>query len=144
MPTIIKYHHWAGGEGAGDRNITIGYCKESTVEVLKKIIQTHVIHSYKDIRPIDEYPANISGLCIDEYNPEYGIIINGSIDIILECVKSKRLIWDGFKKEKFKENIKRMNKYFCESFDDENPYGNTYKGIIEEFEQIYEFISGGM
>ena len=63
----------------GDPKELIGYCKESPLEVLQGVFQTHAIHHYKDLyRPVD-FRANISGLEIVESGPPAGTSITGTI-----------------------------------------------------------------
>lgn len=46
----------------------IGFCKESPIDVLRRVYKTHSIHSYRGIyRPVDvNSPNNLSGLVIED------------------------------------------------------------------------------
>ena len=70
MGTKVEYQTWSGGEGWNDPKILLGYCKESPQEVLKQVLLTHDIYHYKGLyRPIDwDYPNNVEGLIINEFN----------------------------------------------------------------------------
>ena len=91
MSTKIEMQTWSGGSGYGDRAYLLGYCKESPQEVLQHILLTHDVYHYKDLyRPIDyDFPNNVLGLVITEFNRPDLEIIGSLTDIDLSCAKTK-------------------------------------------------------
>ena len=134
-------YKWAGGEGADDRIITLGYCKELKKEVLKRLIKNYVINSYcaSSCRPIDEYPSNIDGLLLYDIDDKSmkGVNIVGSIDDYIDTLDFKELKWDKFSIEKFKLKIEELSEY-AEHFDDTNFCKQVYRDIVKEFKEIYD------
>jgi len=72
MATKIEFQTWSGGGGWNDPKRLIGYCIESPIEVLEKVLWTHDVYHYKELyRPIDNsFPNNVAGLHISEVNNE--------------------------------------------------------------------------
>ena len=92
MPSKISYQTWSGGSGRGDPQELIGFCKESPVEVLRKVFQNHYINHYEIIyRPVDRSPPNNhSGLLIIDGEAPAGTKITGSLkDLDLERAKAR-------------------------------------------------------
>lgn len=108
MASKISYQTWDGGEGWNRPVKLIGYCKESTQEVLKLVLLTHDVYTYLGLyRPIDyNFPNNVMGLIISDAheNITHGVVVTGSFsdlncDIALtKHERTKEIILDSLDK----------------------------------------------
>ena len=126
--TMISRYIDDGGSGQFSRTKIIGFCQEPKLEVLSKIIKTHMIYSYGTCfgRPIDKYPANMDGLiitdiCMSNY---IGMELTGTLDMLLQFDDMKRMQWDKFTLVDFSFQISRMDK--------NNPNINDFKIVYND------------
>ena len=137
--TALYRYVWDGGSGILDRKELIGYCKEPPIEVLKSLVKTHCIHTYKVYycAPIESYPSNIDGICIyPVYRKDMkGVTITGQLsDFEYEL---QGFIWDKYSKDGLKETIKTTKK-IIKGFAKDNPYRVRYTEILRDYEAILE------
>lgn len=82
MASIVSYQTWDGGEGWNCPTVLIGYCIESPLDVLKRVLLTHNVHHYLGLyRPIDyNYPNN------KKTQDKYWELIDGIIKVANETL----------------------------------------------------------
>lgn len=133
--SIIGYYF-----GASSTKGTIGYCKESPIEVLEKLIQTHYIHSYKNsfCTPTYYSPSIHEGITIYPAYSENmkGVSIIGNLSDLMDEKLIKQAEWDKFSLQNFKSNIEELTTY-AEHFDDTNTYKSIYREIVKDLNIVF-------
>ena len=117
MSTEIMYQTYMGGSGYGDPRDILGYCKESSVDVLRRVFQEYEVNHYGGLyRPVDwDFPNNVRGLVIAQKNPPRGTVVTGSIDDLMDNLKCAQ-IKKRRTQEDYQTAAQRMIQYHFFSF----------------------------
>lgn len=144
MASKLSIYLWDGGSGYNDVEILLGYCKEEPVELLKSLVKTYIIHSYRlpYCRPINKYPANCSGLVIKKFDSknqeEYGFIITKTLEDYKHRIEDYK--WSGFDINLFEKSMINA-KEESDQFDNWNEYKELYLQVYKDFKQVFDEIN---
>lgn len=143
MGTKISHEIDDGGEGLHNRIDLIGYCKESPIEVLKEVFQTHVIKNYRGLyRPIDwNFPANVQGLHIEESRGPKGTRIIGTLENLDLAIDNADLFEHPRTRETYERALASAIHWHLESLKGNYLYATIEKnerkdGIISRLREV--------
>lgn len=136
----IVYYENNSYKGIGTSTI-IGFCKELPKDVLRKLISTHVIHSYKTLHcpPLSSYEYILSGICIYPLRTasDKKYEVQGSIDNLLSHPLMLSNRSSIYRRSTLKDRINTLNITVL-SLPSTNPWKRIYEEIYYDLKDIYD------